>query len=81
MLVQPHERIERPVAQETLKRGPVPRAVCCPRHCRRRGFIATHGSREQAVRVGDVVVCVGADDEAVELLAGHAGRTGARLKV
>ena len=41
----------------------------------------THGPGEQAVRVRDIVVCVGANDEAVELLAGHAGRTGARLEV
>jgi hypothetical protein len=31
--------------------------------------------------VSDVVVRVGADDETVELLAGHAGWTGTRLKV
>ena len=81
MLVQLHKRIERLVAQETLKRGPVPRAVGRPRHRGRGRLIAAHGSREQPVRVGDVVVRIGADDETVELLAGHAGRTGARLKV
>ena len=39
------------------------------------------GPREQAGRVADVVVCVGADYKTVELLAGHAGRTYTRLEV
>jgi len=81
MLVEPHKRIECPVAQETLIRRTVPRAISRPRHCGRGRLIVAHGPREQAVRVGDVVVRVGADDETVELLAGHAGRTGARLEM
>ena len=81
VLVQVHKLIERLVAQETLIRGPIPRAVGRPHHRGRGRLIAAHGPREQAVWVGDVVVRVGADDETVELLAGHAGRTCARLKV
>jgi len=81
VLVEPHKRIERPVAQETLIRVPVPRAVSRPLRCGRGRLVAAHGPREQAIRVGDVVVRVGADDETVELLAGHAGRARARLEV
>ena len=81
VLVEPHERIERPLAQETLIRVPVPRAVGRPGHRGRGRLIAAHGPGEQAGRVGDVVVRVGADDETVELLAGHAGRARARLEV
>jgi len=81
VLVEPHERIERPVAQETFIRVPVPRAVSRPLRCERGRLIAAHGPREQAVRIGDVVVRVGADNETVELLAGHAGRARARLEV
>ena len=77
MLVQPHQRIERPVAQEILIRVPVPRAVSRPRHRAGGRLIAAHGPREQAVGVRDVVVRVGADDKTVEPLTGHAGRTGA----
>jgi len=81
VLLEPHERIERPVAQETFIRVPVPRAVSRPLRCERGRLIAAHGPREQAVRIRDVVVRVGADDETVELLAGHAGRARARLEV
>ena len=72
-MVQPHERIERPVAQETLICKPVPRAVSRPGHCGHGRLIATHGSRKQAVRIGDVVVRVGANDKTVELLANYVG--------
>jgi len=81
VLLELHKRIERPVAQETFIRVPVPRAVSRPRRCGRGRLVAAHGPRKQAVRIGDVVVRVGADDETVELLAGHAGRARARLEV
>jgi len=81
VLVEPHKRVERPVAQQTLICIPVPRAVSRPRHCGRGRLIVAHGPREQPVRVGDVIVRVGAYDETVELLTGHAGRARARLEV
>ena len=81
VLVEPRERIVRRVAQEALVRRPVPRAPRGPRHRARRGLGVAQGSCEQARRVRDVVVRVGADDEAVELFARHAGRTGSRLEV
>ena len=81
VLVEPHKGIECPVAQEALICTTVPRAVSRPRHCGRGRLIVAHGPREQAVGIGEVVVRVSADDETVELLAGHAGRAGARFKV
>ena len=36
---------------------------------------------KQAGGVSDIVICVGTDDDAVELFACHAGRTGAGLKM
>jgi len=81
VLVEPRERQERPVAQEALVRIPIPRPLRCPRDRRRRRLGATKGTSEEARRVRDVVVRICTDDEAVELLASHAGRAGARLEM
>ena len=67
------------MTQEAVIRDPVERELSHPRD-RRRGRAAQRRSK-QAGGVSDVVVCVGADDDAVELFARHAGRTGARLEM
>ena len=81
VLIEPRERVERGVAQETLVRLAVPRALGRPRFHGHGRLVMAQRARKQAVGVRDVVVRVRADDEAVELLAGHAGRTGSRLEM
>ena len=79
--VEPRERLELGVAQETLVRLPVPRALRRPRHLGRGRLEVALWPGEQAVGVRDVVSLVRADDEAVEFLACHAGRAGPRFDV
>jgi len=81
VLIEPPERVECGVAQETLVCLAVPRALGRPRFRGRGRLVVAQRAREQAVGVRDVVVRVGADDEAVEPLARHAGRTGSRLEM
>jgi hypothetical protein len=81
VLIEPRKRRECPVAQEALICLPVPRAPRRPRCRRGRWFIPTQWSSEQSRAVRDVVICVGTDDEAIELFARHARRTSARLEM
>ena len=81
VLVEPRECGERRVTHEALKRGPVERELRRPRNRRRGRLRAAQRASQQAGGVGDVIVRVGADDEAVEPFARHAGRTGARLEM
>jgi hypothetical protein len=83
VLVEPRERIERLVAQQTLERHRqhVPRAFRRPRHRVRGRLVAAQWTQEQARGVRDVVVRVGADDEPVELFACHEGFACARFEV
>src|SRR5579863_5700853 len=62
VLVEPRERIERPVAEEALVCRPIPRAVRHPCHRGRGRLGAAERAREQARRVRDVVVRVRAND-------------------
>jgi len=79
--VEPCERLELGVAQETLVRLPVPRALRRPRHLGRGRLEVAQRPGEQALGVRDVVSLVRADDEAVEFFACHAGRAGPRFDV
>jgi len=79
VLIEALERLERRVAQETCINDPVPRAPGRPRHRAGGRLKAARWAREQAGGVRDVVVRVGTDDEAVELLACHAGPASTRL--
>ena len=79
--VEPRERLELGVAQETLVRLPVPRALRRPRHLGRGRLKVAQRPGEQAAGVRDVVSLVRADDEAVEFLACHAGWAGPRFDV
>jgi len=81
VLVEPLERLELGVAQETLVRVPVPRALRRPRRLGRRRLEVAQWPGEQAIGVRDVVALVRADDEAVEFLACHAGRASPRFDV
>ena len=75
--VEPRERRERAIAHEALVRRPIPRALRRP-HARRRGRLGPpKRPSEQPCRVRDVVVRIDANNEAVELFAGHARRAGA----
>jgi len=81
VLVEPRECGERRVTQEALICDPVERQLCRPRNRRRGRLGAAQRPSKQAGGVGDVVICVGADNDAVELFARQAGRTGARLEM
>jgi hypothetical protein len=81
VLIEPLERLENRVAQETLVRLPVPRAFRRPRRLGRGRLEVAQWPGEQTIWVRDVVTLVRADDEAVEFLACHAGRAGPRFNV
>ena len=81
VLIEPLERLELRVAQETLERLPIPRALRRPRRLRRGWLEVAQWTGEQTIGVRDVVALVRADDEAVEFLACHAGRAGPRFDV
>jgi hypothetical protein len=78
VLIEPRKRPERPIAQKALICHPVPpRAPCHARRRRGRRFFPTQWPREQSRAVRDIVICVGTDDEAIELIARHARRASA----
>ena len=69
------------MTQEVLIRDPIERELSHPRDRRRGRLGAAQRRSKQAGGVSDVVVCVGADDDAVELFPRHERRTGARLEM
>ena len=79
--VEPCERLELGVAQETLVRLPVPQALRRPRHLGRGRLKVAQRPGKQALRVRNVVSLVCADDKAVEFFACHAGRAGPQFNV
>ena len=72
VLVEAREHLKLGMAQEALVRLPVPPAFCGPRGCGCGGLEGPLWSSQKARGIRDVVARVSADDEAVELLAGHA---------
>ena len=81
VLVEPSESGERRVTQEALICGPIERELRRPRDRRRGRLGAAQRPSKQAGRVSDVVICVGADDDVVELFPRHERRTRARLEM
>jgi len=81
VLVEPCERFERGIAQETLVLPPIPRELRRPHPRRGWRLVMTLRPSDQPRGVRNVVFLVGTDNQTIELLACHVRRAGARLEV
>jgi len=69
------------MTQETLIHNPIEQELHHPYSHRCGQLRAAQQPSKQAGGVCDVVICVGADNDAVELFVCHAGWTGVQLEM